>query len=370
MTGKAAPILLEKSGNRFVNVLKREATHENEPQRILFLVRIILLVLCVYYLIFPVVMYLMAPGNPGWLGIIFELLGIGVLYLTYTVRVHTSVILCVTLQLGWVICHLILYGWDCGIQHLMFSMIVLTYFSLYNALLYKVLYTVLLFAVRFGLFMYCRIYTAVYPLSESATVTFQILSTILTFVLMGITCGMFSSNVESAEKKLVLYNESLKRQAATDPLTGLWNRRQMLQYITDFRKKEPEILFTFGMGDIDFFKKINDNWGHDCGDAVLVWITEHMKKTLSGCGKLCRWGGEEFVFFFPNMNGEQVCEALNELRSNIDNDPFDWKGEWIPITMTFGVEENDFQSSIDTLLKNVDDKLYMGKVQGRDRVIY
>ena len=218
MTGKAAPILLEKSGNRFVNVLKREATHENEPQRILFLVRIILLVLCVYYLIFPVVMYLMAPGNSGWLGIIFELLGIGVLYLTYTVRVHTSVILCVTLQLGWVICHLILYGWDCGIQHLMFSMIVLTYFSLYNALLYKVLYTVLLFAVRFGLFMYCRIYTAVYPLSESATVTFQILSTILTFVLMGITCGMFSSNVESAEKKLVLYNESLKRQAATDPL--------------------------------------------------------------------------------------------------------------------------------------------------------
>ena len=95
-----------------------------------------------------------------------------------------------------------------------------------------------------------------------------------------------------------------------------------------------------------------------------------MKKTLSGCGKLCRWGGEEFIFFFPNMNGEQVCEALNELRSNIDNDPFDWKGEWIPITMTFGVEENDFRSSIDTLLKNVDDKLYMGKVQGRDRVIY
>lgn len=70
------------------------------------------------------------------------------------------------------------------------------------------------------------------------------------------------------------------------------------------------------------------------------------------------------------MNGDQVCEALNELRANIDNDPFDWKGEWIPITMTFGVEENDFQSSIDTLLKNVDDKLYMGKAQGRDRVIY
>ena len=70
------------------------------------------------------------------------------------------------------------------------------------------------------------------------------------------------------------------------------------------------------------------------------------------------------------MNGEQVCEALNELRSNIDNDPFDWKGEWNSDYHDLGVEENDFQSSIDTLLKNVDDKLYMGKVQGRDRVIY
>ena len=70
------------------------------------------------------------------------------------------------------------------------------------------------------------------------------------------------------------------------------------------------------------------------------------------------------------MNGDQVCEILNVLRMRLDNAPFDWKGEWLKVTMTFGVEENDFSSSIDTLLKNVDDKLYMGKKQGRDRVIY
>lgn len=128
--------------------------------------------------------------------------------------------------------------------------------------------------------------------------------------------------------------------------------------------------FTLGMGDIDFFKKINDNWGHDCGDAVLVWITRHMSEVLGEHARLCRWGGEEFIFFFPDMNGDQVCEILNVLRMRLDNDPFDWKGEWLKVTMTFGVEENDFSSSIDTLLKNVDDKLYMGKKQGRDRVIY
>ena len=168
----------------------------------------------------------------------------------------------------------------------------------------------------------------------------------------------------------MLYNEQLKKQAGTDPLTGLWNRRQMMQYITEKHRKEPAMAFTIGMGDIDFFKRINDHWGHDCGDAVLVWITQHMSRELGEHAKLCRWGGEEFIFFFPDMNGDEVCLMLNTLRMKLGNDQFDWRGEWIPVTMTFGVEENDFKSNIDTLLKNVDAKLYMGKEQGRDRVIY
>ena len=67
---------------------------------------------------------------------------------------------------------------------------------------------------------------------------------------------MFSSNVESAEKKLVLYNEQLKKQAGTDPLTGLWNRRQMMQYITEKHQKDSNMDFTLGMGDIDFLRKL------------------------------------------------------------------------------------------------------------------
>lgn len=246
----------------------------------------------------------------------------------------------------------------------------LVYFAIYNGVGYKIGYTAFLFAVRFVLFVYCRRNQPYYGLTENATVVLQIMNMILSFVLMGVVCAMFSSNVESAEKKLVLYNEQLKKQAGTDPLTGLWNRRQMMQYITEKHQKDSNMAFTLGMGDIDFFKKINDNWGHDCGDAVLVWITRHMSEVLGEHARLCRWGGEEFIFFFPDMNGDQVCEILNVLRMRLDNDPFDWKGEWLKVTMTFGVEENDFSSSIDTLLKNVDDKLYMGKKQGRDRVIY
>lgn len=355
---------------KFYALLRKEAVHENEPQRILFLLRIILLILGLYFLIIPFVFCIVGPKTEVWTGYIFAAMSVAAFYATYRLKVHTSVLVCSSLQLAWVIVFVILYGWDCGIQHLMFEMLVLVYFAVYNSLVYKVSYTVVLFAVRFSLFLYCRVNISVFALTETATVVLQIINTIVTFVLMAVACSMFSSNVESAEKKLVLYNEQLKKQAGTDPLTGLWNRRQMIQYITEKRRKEPVMAFTIGMGDIDFFKRINDHWGHDCGDAVLVWITQHMSRELGEHAKLCRWGGEEFIFFFPDMNGDEVCLMLNTLRMKLDNDQFDWRGEWIPVTMTFGVEENDFKSNIDTLLKNVDAKLYMGKEQGRDRVIY
>lgn len=355
---------------KFHALIQKEAVHENEPQRILYLLRIQLLFLELYFLLISLALCVLTPLEQFWIGLIFAGLNMGLFYVTYKARVYVSVILCVSLQLTWLVFIVLMFGWDCGIQHMMFEMLVLVYFAVYNSLFGKILYTLFLFSVRLILFIHCRMYLPRYFLNDSVVVFMQITSMIITFVLMGITCGMLSSNVESAEKKLVLYNESLKRQAATDPLTGLWNRRQMLKYITECRKDQPQLSFSLGMGDIDFFKKINDRWGHDCGDAVLVWITDHMKTELSEKARLCRWGGEEFIFFFPGQNGDEVCEALNALRMHLDNHPFDWKGEWIPVTMTFGVEENDFTSSLDTLLKRVDDKLYMGKEQGRDRVIY
>lgn len=222
---------------KFNALLRKEAVHENEPQRILFLLRIILLILGLYFLIIPLVFCIVGPKTEVWTGYIFAAMAVAAFYATYRLKVHTSVLVCSGLQLAWVIVFVILYGWDCGIQHLMFEMLVLVYFAVYNSLVYKVSYTVVLFAVRFSLFLYCRVNISVFALTETATVVLQIINTIVTFVLMAVACSMFSSNVESAEKKLVLYNEQLKKQAGTDPLTGLWNRRQMMQYITEKHRK-------------------------------------------------------------------------------------------------------------------------------------
>lgn len=137
---------------KFYALLRKEAVHENEPQRILFLLRIILLILGLYFLIIPLVFCIVGPKTEVWTGYIFAAMAVAAFYATYRLKVHTSVLVCSSLQLAWIIVFVILYGWDCGIQHLMFEMLVLVYFAVYNSLVYKVSYTVVLFAVRFSLF--------------------------------------------------------------------------------------------------------------------------------------------------------------------------------------------------------------------------
>ena len=223
---------------KFYALLRKEAVHENEPQRILFLLRIILLILGLYFLIIPLVFCIVGPKTEVWTGYIFAAMAVAAFYATYRLKVHTSVLVCSGLQLAWIIVFVVLYGWDCGIQHLMFEMLVLVYFAVYNSLVYKVSYTVVLFAVRFSLFLYCRVNISVFALTETATVVLQIINTIVTFVLMAVACSMFSSNVESAEKKLVLYNEQLKKQI---PVCNF--------NFTDWMKKQQPFPFLKGLQD-------------------------------------------------------------------------------------------------------------------------
>ena len=123
---------------KFYALLRKEAVHENEPQRILFLLRIILLILGLYFLIIPLVFCIVGPKTEVWTGYIFAAMAVAAFYATYRLKVHTSVLVCSGLQLAWIIVFVVLYGWDCGIQHLMFEMLVLVYFAVYNSLVYKV----------------------------------------------------------------------------------------------------------------------------------------------------------------------------------------------------------------------------------------
>lgn len=349
--------------------INQESPFENEAKYVLVLLRVLYLAEMVYglafaLLTFPVRSMVWAPELLFYAGMI------ACFCLTYRVKKRTNLIIYGVFQTVWGVFFVYLFGWDCGIQHFMFSLLVLSFFSVYDALKFKLLLTVSLFALRFGMFCYCRVFDPVIELPGVRIMELQILNSLILFVRMAVICGFFSSNIETAEQKLVLYNERLEQLASLDPLTGVWNRRSMLNYMERYRKAHPTEAFTVAMGDIDHFKQVNDCYGHDCGDAVLVWLTGMFQEYLGEQARICRWGGEEFLFHFSEMNGDEAYRMLVDLKNHLNGACFRWEENEIPITLTIGVEENDFQSELSELIRRVDEKLYQGKNAGRNRIVY
>ncbi|MCR5417505.1 MAG: diguanylate cyclase [Lachnospiraceae bacterium] len=164
----------------------------------------------------------------------------------------------------------------------------------------------------------------------------------------------------------------LELKITTDPLTGLLNRRACnakLQKILDHCNKDETARATVCIGDIDFFKRVNDTYGHECGDIVLKKVSEILKKEMNGEGIVARWGGEEFLVVFP-MHVDDVIPKLNEILWKIRSFKFNYDGyDPFNVTMTFGVNGRVWDMSMDEVIKEADRCLYDGKETGRNRIV-
>ena len=123
------------------------------------------------------------------------------------------------------------------------------------------------------------------------------------------------------------------------------------------------------IADLDFFKTVNDTYGHNCGDYTLVKLTELFVEHGVDKYTVCRWGGEEFCFFMPGMNLDEAGTLMNDLCFAVEKMKLEHEDHKFSITITIGVEEFDFASPLEELLSAADEKLYMGKEAGRNRVI-
>lgn len=199
---------------------------------------------------------------------------------------------------------------------------------------------------------------------------FQSVNTITIFWCISVIAFVFSNDTQKLEGKLVEYNNRLKIQANTDILTGLYNRRKAMEYMDEISNKaETGNGFSLCICDIDFFKKVNDQYGHDVGDEVLVKISEIFQQEIQKGNFAARWGGEEFLLLFPSCNGDQAYMQLTEIRQKIKNLLFQAGNVSFGVTMTFGLVEYDFNNGLKSTIKEADEKLYSGKEQGRDRII-
>lgn len=161
--------------------------------------------------------------------------------------------------------------------------------------------------------------------------------------------------------------EEIYLLATTDSLTGIANRRQFSTILSGEvdRAKRYGTPMSVVMYDIDYFKRVNDTYGHDVGDLVLQALTGLVKENIRTNDVLARWGGEEFMVLMPQSDIQAARDASEKLRLAIAAHHFD---QCDKLTVSFGVASFERQDDLNSLLKRVDDALYRAKAQGRNRV--
>lgn len=156
-----------------------------------------------------------------------------------------------------------------------------------------------------------------------------------------------------------------------DPLTGLYNRGYMLEKLeiekSRFeRSKKP---FSVIILDIDFFKSVNDNYGHEAGDDVLKTVSSIMKNTVRKTDFVGRWGGEEFVIILPFTDTEGAYDLAEKVRKNIENERFIYNNQILKLTITGGISCSCEGNNIADYIRKADNALLKGKSSGRNIVI-
>ncbi|MBE5847506.1 MAG: diguanylate cyclase [Lachnospiraceae bacterium] len=171
-------------------------------------------------------------------------------------------------------------------------------------------------------------------------------------------------------KSMVRMQTSLQNLVERDALTGLFNRRFGNKCLADVkRSREIEgIDYCIAIGDIDFFKKVNDTYGHDAGDEVLRMVASHLKKHMLGCGYAARWGGEEFLLIYKKTM-EESKELLETLLRELRLKTVEYGEDVIKVTMSFGLMKVHDSDTPDSMIRMADDRLYLAKNGGRNRII-
>ena len=188
-------------------------------------------------------------------------------------------------------------------------------------------------------------------------------------VLWFFALGLFKTRLKTMllERDLIIKNQELEHLVQTDSMTQLYNHKAILDYLDEemHRSERTEQALSVILLDIDDFKKINDQFGHQVGDEVLIAISGIIKHSLRSIDRVGRYGGEEFLILLPNTNlnsGRLYALRLQSLIRNykLPNDE--------PLTLSGGLAEYTGES-IDELIKQADQLLYHTKKSGKDQII-
>ncbi|AOY89728.1 GGDEF domain-containing protein [Marinobacter salinus] len=191
-----------------------------------------------------------------------------------------------------------------------------------------------------------------------------------TLTFESILCFVLEASRLKARNELVELAENHEYAAKTDELTGLSNRRDMQnRLLSEFsRYQRSGHHFSIVLIDLDLFKSINDQFGHDAGDDVLRTFSALMQTIIRQTDIAARWGGEEFLILLPDTSLLQALTLAERLRSETARTVFSFRDSRLPVTISAGVCSIAKACSVDDLLKQADVNLYSAKEAGRNRI--
>ncbi|WMT43313.1 GGDEF domain-containing protein [Paenibacillus sp. D2_2] len=183
------------------------------------------------------------------------------------------------------------------------------------------------------------------------------------------------------QEELFLTNQKLRQLAITDSLTGCYNRNYLIQQLEreitiNMNDQSP---FSILLLDIDFFKLINDNYGHLVGDEVICGTVNVIKQKIRHTDILARFGGEEFIIYLPRMESTEAHHLAEQIRSAVESNAIavSHASSSLSITVSIGLLStrfpihisSDYGTIINDLFQAVDQVLYQAKREGRNRIV-
>lgn len=267
-------------------------------------------------------------------------------------------------------------GWRFGFPQYVIALVPFGYYMCHALMEERRGYAIatILGLAAFGSFVSCRLlsmyFGPLYQLDVPETVELgiYIFNTLCNFSFLFIVTVIFLGEMRNATVRLQEQNAILDTMASIDPLTGLYNRRSMHNFLSDALNSQEESPFCLVMCDIDDFKKINDTYGHDTGDLVLREIARIVREHVGQRGYACRWGGEEMLLILKG-DMELARRIAEDIRQEVNGFAFTAKNQTVHCSITIGVALHQGGHSIDYTITRADDNLYYGKRNGKNRVV-
>ena len=209
-----------------------------------------------------------------------------------------------------------------------------------------------------------RLYNQLDGLTFKILISFFILLLVVAFIVKISLDHTFKNVIDKLEKEV----QAKKKLSETDLMLGIHNRAKFIAILKNEidRANRYNNNLSLIMFDIDYFKRINDNYGHNIGDEILIEAVSISKETIRESDSLARYGGDEFMIICPQTKAVEAENLAERLRKNIYEFSF---SRDINITCSFGVAEfKNIEEDLDSLIKRVDDALYIAKEKGKNKV--